>query len=239
MKLIALRNFTIIAMGMVLASCGKLETTELQSTLQPDQAVTRISFEFENTKLALTGSPEETPTTETTDVPFQTLQRTSTAIITSFPSVSAVDTIQPTHTATLTPTLQIARTPTHTPTITRTPITPTATLETGWAGEWVVYYASVDHLDQLEQGTMTVKLDGKQLDATAKFGNSTLHLMGMISEDEQNANGEYTQGSESGWFYWEKVSGSQFGGTMGNLFAFCASRKLEDRPDKCYIGVLS
>lgn len=236
-KIYVLRSLTLILIGVVLVSCGKQTLSELKSSATPVQAVTRISFEFENTEQALTGTPDQTSTNEGTDIPVQNQQVTSTAMKTSSPGVE--DTVQPTLTITQTPTAPVSRTPTRTPTLTRTPITPTATQASGWGGEWVVYYQDSAKPEKWQQGTLVVELAGKQIDAVAEIGGLSFHLIGVISDDEQRVNGNYTQGSENGWFYWATVSVRQFGGTLGNRFAFCASRNINDRPDKCFIGVPS
>ena len=126
MKLNVIRILSIIVIGMLLVGCGEIHTADPTSAPQPDQEVTRISFEFENTEQALTGTPDQTSTNEGTDIPVQSQQVTSTAMITLSPSVE--DTVQPTLTGTQTPTAPVNRTPTRTPTLTRTPNTPTASL---------------------------------------------------------------------------------------------------------------
>jgi len=234
-KLYVLRSLTSILISVVLVSCGKQTLSELKSSATPVQAVTRISFEFERTDQLLSKTPGQTKTAEVIIVPVQTQRNTPTGMVTPVPSASVESTPQRSPTVTKT----IAPQATRTPTLTRTPITPTATQASGWGGEWVVYFRDIENSENWQQGTLVVELAGKQIDAVAEIGGLSFHLIGVISDDEQRVNGNYTQGSENGWFYWETVSESQFGGTLGNQFAFCTSRNINDRPDKCFIGVPS
>ena len=135
-------------------------------------------------------------------------------------------------TSTLAPTQTRTSTPTRTATL-----TPSPTFQTGWEGEWNFY------LDNGSGGYITgmlkITLDGQEVFGEAVIDGSSYEFEGQLNTDGTSILGDYTTGTDEGWFYWVFLSDSQFGGMMDNRFAFCASRNGAERPGQCGYFILS
>ncbi len=110
-------------------------------------------------------------------------------------------------------------------------------MQTGWEGEWNFY------LDNGSGGYITgmlkITLDGQEVFGEAVIDGSSYEFEGQLNTDGTSILGDYTTGTDEGWFYWVFLSDSQFGGMMDNRFAFCASRNGAERPGQCGYFILS
>lgn len=137
---------------------------------------------------------------------------------TSAPSNTATETVKPSNTPTATLTLS-------------------PTLQIGWAGEWTIYLDNGS--GSFTTGVLIITLEGEDVLGEAVINGIDYEFIGQLEYYDKAINGNYTNGANSGWFYWVFLSDSQFGGMMDNRFAFCASRNGAERPGQCGYFILS
>ena len=143
---------------------------------------------------------------------------------------------QPTNVSTATKKPANTAAATTTPTKTAT-LTPPPTMQTGWAGEWTFYLDN--GTGGYTTGTLSITLDGRDVFGEAVINGSSYEFVGQLNAAGTSIMGDYSRGTDTGWFYWVFLSDSQFGGMMDNRFAFCASRNGAERPGQCGYFILS
>lgn len=215
--------------------------TQAQSPSPIDEPTATSVEQLPTQVPSVTSAPVLTPTSSATvQVPTAASRSTTPPVVTSTLAPTQTRTITPTqtrtvtstqtHTSTLTP--SVTATPTQTATLALTP-----TLQTGWGGEWTFYLDSGS--GGYLTGALSITLDGDNVLGEAVINGSNYEFVGQLSADGTSIMGDYTNGTELGWFYWVFLSDSQFGGTLDNRFAFCASRNDAERPGQCGYFLIS
>jgi len=171
----------------------------------------------ESTELVTPITPSPTPSPQ--------VQSSGTArSLTPTRTTQPTETVQPTKTSTRTATQMPSKTPTRTP-----------TPQTGWEGEWTIWYGKPS--EPLEKGSMEVEVFNENIEAFATIGEKDLEFLGVLAGDSKEAYGQCIIHFEQGDFYWELISNNQFIGRINNNFAFCASRHNEQQPDPCGVFI--
>lgn len=244
----------LLLAALIVSSC-KPKATHLTQNLEnsrvPGQSSTRPSGESTQTpgqETALVQPPTsvneptatsiESVTTQAASLTLPPVQTPTAPVIILTPTATSNSSTPQAATATLattqtrTPTRMATTTPTRTATL-----TPSPTLQTGWEGEWNFY------LDNGSGGYITgmlkITLDGQEVFGEAVIDGSSYEFEGQLNTDGTSILGDYTRGTDTGWFSWVFISDSQFGGMMDNRFAFCASRNGAERPGQCGYFILS
>lgn len=109
--------------------------------------------------------------------------------------------------------------------------TPSPTIPTGWAGEWIAYLAQAD--GSILVGELTITLDGEVFSGEFNAQGSRLNLIGILQEGGAHARGDYSGFSGYGTFYLVSVPGGTFVGSLDNELAFCAARQGFAKPEPC------
>ena len=165
---------------------------------------------------------------------------TSTSKSATQPIVNQTRTSTPTQTKTATPTQTATPTLTQTatPTLTRT-ATPTSTQaqQTGWAGEWKVFW-QLENQAYIE-GTISIEVVGTDFTASGTVDGVDYVFNGRIVDQGLTAFGNWTSPSGNGKFIWNAVTEGQFGGSRDLYFGFCGARQGIIQPEPCYIPPLS
>lgn len=180
--------------------------------------------------------PAQTESTQMPGIPTATsaLQSEQTQVV-------STNTRQPTRPvilpSTASPTrTQVSAAVTPTATRTRTPLpanTATQQVQTGWAGEWIIYMEQVD--GSYQTGLMNVTVNGTDISANAIVGSSQYQFEGIIYAEDEQASGPYQSESATGYYWWLLVSEGQFGGMFDQQFGFCGARAGVEMPDPCYL----
>ena len=119
---------------------------------------------------------------------------------------------------------------THTATFTISP-TSTSGTETGWAGEWNVFWEQPDA--SYKQGLMVINLDGLDLAASVTIDQEDFTFEGILNQNMITAVGSWSGSGESGSFYWAISDGGNFLGNLDRELGFCGIRSGGDRPEPC------
>lgn len=196
------------------------------SQTQPANQAPSQTFQTATDELNQISSPapvmmttQTKPTTSPTVVLQQATQVTSTSQVTS----------RSQNTQMVSPTAQVSVVTTQPiTTLTRTP-----TPQTGWAGEWTVWYGAPSETHT--KGSMIVSVTGTSLSAVAAFNGLEITLEGNLNPDKQSLSGQYASPMGDGWFLWQHITSTQFGGTLDNQQVFCAARPGAPKPEPCGI----
>jgi len=113
-----------------------------------------------------------------------------------------------------------------TPTFTVTPTT-----QTGWDGEWTVFWEQAD--GGFLSGLMDVYINGSDLTATVSLGQNSYIFDGILNESSVTVVGSWSGSGESGYFYWRTFSVGQFSGNLDRQLGFCGARDGGNPPDPC------
>ena len=151
-------------------------------------------------------------------------------------TATATSTLTATSTVTATSTATATQKPSNTPTPTKT-LTPTVTIQTGWAGEWKVFW-QLDNNNYVE-GTITVEVVGTDFTASGAVGGVDYSFTGRIIDQSATAFGNWTSPTSTGNFIWNAVNNGQFGGSSDLFFSFCGARYGVNLPEPCYIPPVS
>lgn len=173
-------------------------------------------------------------TAASTRTPTQTRTATSTPKFTQL--YTATSTRTPTQTRTATATLTATLTATPTPTKTDA-WTQTPTEQTGWAGDWQVFW-QLDNNNYVE-GTITVEVVGTDFTASGAVGGVDYTFTGRIIHEGETAFGNWTSPSGNGDFIWTNAGSGQFGGSRDLNYGLCGAREGAAPPNPCYIAPLS
>ncbi len=217
-----------------------------QATPNPDENVTLSTDTSLSAELQLTNTNQASDSKTATDLPSGT-QSPSVNTSGTASASSGTANILPLS-ATPTPANRATQTnqPGSTPTATRQPtnvplpspsLTSSPTLQTGWKGDWTFYLDNGYGQDLT--GTLNITLSGQEVLAAAVIDGSSYEFVGQLSADRTSIMGDYTSGTNTGWFYWVFISDSQFGGMLDNRYAFCASRNGAEKPGQCGYFVIS
>lgn len=171
--------------------------------------------------------PSLQPTMMITNTQGQPIIITQTRAATQ-PAATRTPTKKPANTATATVK------PSNTPTAT---LTPSPTLQTGWAGEWTIYLDNGS--GSFTTGVLIITSEGEDVLGEAVINGIDYEFIGQLEYYDKAINGNYTNGANSGWFYWNFLSDSQFNGMLENRYAFCASRNGNERPAQCGFFIYS
>ncbi len=217
-----------------------------QATRNPDESVTLSPDTSLSAELQLTNTNQASDSKTATDLPSGTQSpsvntsgtasaSSGTANIlplsaTSTPANRPTQTIQPGSTPT--PTRQSTNTPLPSPTL-----TPSSIFQKGWEGDWTFFLDNGN--GGYFTGTLSITLSGKDVIGKAVIDGSSYEFVGQLSADRTSIMGDYTSGTNTGWFYWVFISDSQFGGMLDNRYAFCASRNGAEKPGQCGYFVIS
>jgi len=125
-------------------------------------------------------------------------------------------------------------TPTLIPTPTRTrTLTRTAVPQTGWGGEWVIYWENEDGTYSSDE--ILVTLNGDEISAQANINDFIFNFEGKMIREKKIVEGLWENETTSGFFYWEMGINTAFSGNWNNEFGFCGVRPGNDQPDNCKI----
>lgn len=113
--------------------------------------------------------------------------------------------------------------------------TPTSLPQTGWDGQWTVWFGSPS--GGHTTGTLSVTVSGESLSAKADFNGTEFHFEGNFDRSRKEVSGRYTRPAGDGWFFWQMITETRFGGTLDNLQVFCAARSGDLKPEPCGIFV--
>lgn len=177
-----------------------------------------------------TSLPPDQPTmivTNTQGLPIIVTQ-TRAATQPNQPVSTATPTTKPA-TSTATKTVTPSSTPTKT-------LTPTVTLQTGWAGEWKVFW-QMDNNNYVD-GTITVVVAGTNFTANGTLGGVDYTFLGSIIEQGLTAFGDWTSPTSTGNFIWTDIGAGQFGGSRDTYYGFCGARNSVIPPNPCYLSPL-
>jgi len=122
------------------------------------------------------------------------------------------------------------KTPTYTPTSTSNQ---TSTPQTGWGGEWTIYWENENGIYVSQ--TMVVTLNGDEISANVSMNNFTYDLEGKIIKDIDVIEGQWESETSSGLFFWMLGIDNTFGGNWNNQFGFCGARPGYNQPQNCKI----
>lgn len=185
--------------------------SDLTTTENPLETTVVSSLQPNNTS----GLPAVVTQTRAATQPNQPAL-TNTA--TKKPANTATATVKPSNTATVT-------------------LTPSPTLQTGWAGDWNVFW-QLDNNNYVE-GTISVELAGTDFTASGTVGGIEYSFTGRIIYDGETAFGNWASPTRNGNFIWNKVGEGQFGGSRDTYFGFCGAREGVVPPNPCYVPPLS
>jgi hypothetical protein len=162
----------------------------------------------------LSQTPETTPTTITLPAYPSIVETTALPTWTGTPSQNPEETRIPTNVLTTDPS----------PTI-------TSVSQTGWNGEWVVFWEQQD--GSFLSGIMNVYVEKYNLTAAVSLGQVDYHLEGILNESQIIAVGSWFGSGGSGNFYWRTNALEQFVGNFDREFGFCGARAENNMPDPC------
>ena len=230
----------ILILGLNLPGGNQPVGTETESLPdrfdEEEQASSHTPAEFTETntpepELSQSPTPYEASTiTEVLETPTQTEPTSGTPSPTSTSEDYPIDD-NPESTATSQPYPVGDQTDsTLTPTFTLTP-TDTPANETGWAGEWTVFWGQSDA--SYKPGLMMVNLDGLDLTASVTIDGKTYLFDGILNQSLLAVVGSWSGSGESGNFYWQTSNGGQFSGNLDRELGFCGIRGGGDRPEPC------
>lgn len=150
-------------------------------------------------------------------------------------TATATSTLTATSTVTATSTATATQKPSNTPTPTKT-LTPTVTIQTGWAGEWKVFWQAQNQT--YVEGMLTVEVAGTDFTAIAVLEGVNYTFTGRIIRDGETAFGNWTSPTSTGGFIWNDLGAGQFGGSRDDVFGFCGAREGVVPPNPCFIAPL-
>ena len=202
------------------------------NTRPPAATSTKASSSTQPTQSVITSYPVPTSQTASTNTPVPT--NTAIATITPVPTNTTISTDAPTGTFTATATATATRTATATATATQT-LAPTA--QTGWEGEWNVFWQLEDQI--YVEGTLSIEVVGTDLTATGTLDGVDYSFTGRVIQEGELAFGNWTSATNNGGFIWNDLGEGQFGGSRDLYFGFCGAREGVDPPEPCYIPPLS
>ena len=181
-------------------------------TLSPasTQSITETSVNPTQTEQTSTPSP---PTSTSAGYPIND-EGTATATVTpqSYP-------VNDSNTSTIPPTLTNA--------LTSTPIS-----QTGWEGEWSVYWEQKD--GNFTSGLMNIEIDGSDLMASVSIEEEQYIFEGILNEKQNIAVGSWSNSQELGNFYWRMNEAGLFTGNLDSQIGFCGSRMESNMPEPCF-----
>lgn len=181
-----------------------------------------------------TNNEKSTETLETAeDIPGANTQTlvSMTAVFTNRTSTpSSSSSAYPINAQTRTPTPRNSTSSTPSPTITPTP-------QTGWGGDWTVYFQQSD--GTYTSGEINIDITGTNLIGSGMINSTNYSFEGRIISGGQSAIGRWTNSSDSGDFDWTLISDNQFAGSRDINFGLCGTRPGWTPPDPCYIPPLS
>ena len=210
-----------------------------QATRNPDESVTLSPDTSLSAELQLTNTNQASDSKTATDLPSGT-QSTSVKTSGTASASSGTANILPLS-ATSTPANRPTQTiqPGSTPTVTKKPAntitpspTPTSSLQTGWAGEWIVYLEKAN--GTYRSGIVYLDTDGNKITGSATIEGQQYSIDGFIFE-ENKAEGFLTTQNSTSYFRWTKLSSNQFGGSSDDIYGFCGNRQGGDKPEPCKI----
>ena len=154
---------------------------------------------------------------------------------TNQPGSAPTATRQPTNTALPRPTQTTQ--PGNTPTVTKKPAntitpspTPTSSLQTGWAGEWIIYLEKAN--GTYRSGIVYLDKDGNKITGSATIEGQQYSIDGFIFE-ENKAEGFLTTQNSTTYFKRTKLSSNQFGGSSDDIYGLCGNRQSGGKPEPC------
>lgn len=196
------------------------------NTRPPAATSTKASSSTQPTQSVITSYPVPTSQTASTNTPVPT--NTAIATITPVPTNTTISTDAPTGTFTATATATKTATATATATQTLAP-----TLQTGWAGEWNVFWQLDDQT--YVEGTLSIEVVGTDLTASGLLDGNEYSFTGRIIYNGKTSVGKWTSALSSGSFIWIDVGEGQFGGNRDQNFGFCGAREGIKAPQPCFI----
>lgn len=205
------------------ASDAKTATNLPSGTQSPSANMTGTASASSDTANILPLSATSTPVNRPTETTQPGSTRTPSPSATSTPTNRPTQTIQPGSTPTVT------KKPANT--ITPSP-TPTSSLQTGWAGEWIVYLEKAN--GTYRSGIVYLDTDGNKITGSATIEGQQYSIDGFIFE-ENKAEGFLTTQNSTSYFRWTELSSNQFGGSSDDIYGFCGNRQGGDKPEPCKI----
>lgn len=212
---------------------------------EAEAAASRAATELSPPALTRTLTPVfETDTKEGTSSPTESITERAeaeTGVPTwTFTTAKPDSTRTPTKAAypldqTLTITPEASKTQTRSPVNTST-VTTTPEQQTGWEGEWTVWFEQED--GAYISGEITINISATDLAGNGILGGIEYTFEGF-APDEWRVHGSWTSSSNSGSFIWEMLSDGQFGGRRDGSFGFCGVRPGLTKPDPCFIPIIS
>ena len=233
----------LLLLGMVLFACETSNEQERQITnaFTPGQSTQDAMLHTQqaednqtqtDTAVITPGSqPETAPLPSDQPTMMITTTQGQPIIVTQTRAATQPD--QPTNVSTATKKPANTAAATTTPTKTAT-LTPSPTMQTGWAGNWNVFW-QLDNNNYVE-GTITVEVAGTDFTASGTVGGVEYFFEGNIIDQGLSAFGNWTSLSSSGNFIWTTVGAGQFGGSRDTYFGFCGARNGVFPPNPCYLS---
>jgi len=202
-----------------------------------DDIGTQTWIETPSAEMVTLPSPSVEPTktqtiTAISEEPTQTKRTSTTSTPTSTQPAYPVSG-EGTAIATITPPpypVEDGTTSTLSPTPTVTP-TRTSTTQTGWSGDWTVFWEQAD--GSFLSGLMSVSVDGSDVTASVSVGEDQYDFKGILNESITTIVGYWSGSLESGNFYWRTLGLDQFSGNLDRQFGFCGSRSGGVMPEPC------
>lgn len=234
-----------LLLGMFLFACGTSTEQERQITnaFTPGQSTQDATLQTQPPIASQTQTDTVviTPESQPGTAPLPSLQPTMMITNTQGQPIIVTQTraaTQPNQpTATRTPTNKPTNTATPRPSNTATAtITLSPTQQTGWAGEWKVFW-QLDNSNYVE-GTITVEVVDTDFTASGTLGGVNYSFTGSIIEQGLSSFGNWTSPTSSGNFIWNNVGAEQFGGSRDTYFGFCGARSGVIPPNPCYLSPL-
>ena len=239
----------VILLGMLLFACNSSSQQERQITnaftpgktretiLQPESSE---DIPIQTKTAVIPPADQSEPTAVIPDQPTMVVTNTQGLPIIVTQTRAATQPNQPANTATPTkkPTTNTAtatQKPSNTPTPTKT-LTPTVTMQTGWEGEWKVFWQAQNQT--YVEGMLTVEVAGTDFTAIAFLEGVNYTFTGRIIRDGETAFGNWTSPTSTGGFIWNDLGTGQFGGSRDNVFGFCGAREGVVPPNPCFIAPL-
>jgi len=226
--------------ALAASATGTTPTSIVATNTRPLSATsTKASTATQATQSVSTSYPVPTSQTASTNTPFPTNQSASTSypVPTYEPIVTHTPSSEPTSTVTATSKPSDTPTATLTPTNTSTPsFTPTTAVQTGWEGDWTVWFQQAD--GNYISGDITINLNGTNLTGSGTLAGVNYTFEGF-APNNFTADGTWASPSSSGSFIWNLFPEEQFNGSRDYQFGFCGARPGSDQPAPCYVPSIS
>jgi hypothetical protein len=103
--------------------------------------------------------------------------------------------------------------------------------ETGWGGDWTVFWEQPD--GSYLSGQITVEIMGSEVSALGLLGGDQVGFQGILNESRVTVVGSWAGSGDGGNFYWRSYSSDHFIGSLDREIGFCAIRRGENLPEPC------